>query len=381
MSQENEPTDNSASKSKNRLWLALDAGLILVLVVGFVVYQLWPTLRSADEEAIAAIMPNETAVFLELNILNLQNEATRNLAAEWAATLPETDDQLNAADPSTLFNLLDDSLREVSGLTVSEDIRPWIGLKAGLGLLPFTAEETPRWLIAATVRDEAAAAAFVQTLNNTIQTNPSPTLSQLASDPVAAIERGVVLIASDPEALTQAQATAEGLALVDSIRFQSTLEQLPGDQTLTLFAVGDHVVEYINSATSEADADLVETALTLLPTYDTLGLAASAAEGGVSLAYVGHHGGLTPAQTAWQEAQKAPEKSDAWLPGETAVYYNGQRLDALWPLVKVSLAVCCASFEREVMVVSIYASTVMTGGIAQHTMTTCVLSHQAIAER
>lgn len=322
-------------RSRPRLVLLLLAAAILAAAVLAAAWLL-PRRLGIDETAVAQVMPSETAVYLEINLLHLQNQAARDLAARLQPAYAAAAVPMNETDPTTLFNILDGILQPAVGLTVSGDVRPWIGAHAGLGILPATVGGHPSWVLAATVRDGAAADQFVQQLAARMQATPTALGHQLAAAPSAARLDNLVLVASDPAALAAATA-ADGLHLADSRRFQETLDLLPPDRAATL---------YLHDATENArllsdfglDPGVIELLAGVLPTYTAVGLGAHAVEAGVQMDLVGLHEPLTEDQRALLAAQTAVPETDTYLPAETAVYWRGQRLDLIWPQAKESLA-------------------------------------------
>lgn len=325
-----------ANRKRLLIIILTAVGLLVAAVVAG--YFLLPRLLGADEEVIAKTMPEETAVFLELNLLNLQNTATRDLSAAWAESYTEADIPFNESDPSTLLNILDEPLHEMVGMTVSEDVRPWIGLNIGLGILPAKSEaEAPGWLVATTIRDKAGADAFLEKLSANIAEQGAVLIANHPYRPVAQRDDNLLLIASDEAVLAQAVAAQDGLSLADSQRFQQTLAELPEESGLTLFGEADSLLDWLSTAVPADNAGYVEAGLGILPGYTAVGLAGLAVPEGIQLEMVGFHDELNAEQLAWLSAQTT-STLDTNLPENTAVFFNGHRLDLIWQQLKGSLA-------------------------------------------
>jgi hypothetical protein len=304
-------------------------GIIMGVVVGLVVlaigaFWLLPRLLGVDEDAIIQHMPEETAVFATVNLLNLQDSASRQTAVAFEDVYNSADIPFNPADPTTIFNGLDNALHSLAGVTVSEDVRPWVGATIGVGFLPPGADGQPRWLLAATVRDEAGASAFVEKVNGIGQGT-------------AVQQDNLVLLASDPATLAAAQAAPDSLSLADSRRFQETISQLPEKQAAILYVNMAEIGPLLDTAVTGAEAGILEAIRGTLPTYTSVGLAAHATDDGIQIEMVGLHEPLNETQRAWLAAQTAVPTTDAHLPADTAVYLTGQRLNLLWQLLKGSL--------------------------------------------
>jgi hypothetical protein len=316
-----------------RRWPILVILLLLLILAIAAGAWLLPRLLGADEEAIANVMPEETAVFAEINLLNLQNAASRQVAAAFAGVITAADVPFNSNDPTTAFNIFDPALQQLIGLTVSEDVRPWVGMNVGLGLLPPGEDGQARWLLAATVREGSNAEEFISQVEMT------------AVNGATAVQVGdLVLIASDPATLAAATAAQEGLSLADSKRFQEALAQLPEERAATIYLNGADLNAFLATAVPESSAGVVEAIRGVLPTYTAVGMAAYVTEQGIQVDMVGLHAELSEvhqallaAQTANPERLRADTPTAALLPEGTAVYLTGQRADLLWQLLKGSL--------------------------------------------
>ncbi|NJN54023.1 MAG: DUF3352 domain-containing protein [Anaerolineae bacterium] len=284
-------------------------------------FWLLPRLLGADTEAIVQTMPDDTAVFAEINLLQLQDSASRQAASSFEESYNAADIPFNAADPSTIFNGLDATLHSLAGVTVSEDVRPWVGVNFGVGLLPMVDGQS-RWLLVATVRDAAEAAAFITKVN-------------AIGEATAGSYDDLVLVASD--AATLAAAQTDGLSLADSRRYQETMAQLPQERAATLYVHMQEAAELWQTAVPTENQGIIQALQGVQPAYTTLGLAAYATEVGIQAEMVGLHEPLNETQQMLLTAQTAVPTTDTMLPANTAVYLTGQRLDLLWKLLKGSL--------------------------------------------
>ncbi|MBX3058336.1 MAG: DUF3352 domain-containing protein [Anaerolineae bacterium] len=311
-------------KNSRSTFLIIGVVMAVLTLAAVAAFWLLPRLLVADGDAIVQHMPDNTAVFAEINLLNLQDNASRQTAAAFEDTYNNADIPFNPADPSTIFNGLDGALRSLAGVTVSEDVRPWMGANAGAGFLPPGEDGQPRWLLAATVRDAAGATAFIEKVNGIGQGT-------------AVRHDNLVLLASDPATLAAAQAAPDDLSLADSRRYQQTMAELPDKRAATLYVNMAEMDKLLATAVSPDQEGIVQAIRGILPAYTSLGLAAFATDSGIQVEMVGPHGPLTETQQALLVAQTAVPTTDAYLPTDTAVYLPGQRLDLLWQLLKGSL--------------------------------------------
>lgn len=329
--QEPIPTAINGRARKPAWWLITAAIIILAVVAGA---WLLPRLLGADGAAIAQVMPEQTAVFAEINLLNLQNSQSRQVAAAFAGAFTSANIPFNSSDPTTAFNLFDPTLQALIGLTVSEDVRPWVGLNAGLGLLPPGADGLAHWVLAATVRNDGNAEAFVEKVT---AAGAAPGNGLFANQPVAARVHNLVIVASDPATLAAALAAEEELSLADSRRYQQTLARLAENRALTVYLDDPDLDVFLDALVPEAGAGAVQAIRSILPDYTAVGMAAYATSDGIQVDIVGPHNGLNETQRTLLAAQTAAPAADALLPQATAVYLSGQRPDLLWQLLKGSL--------------------------------------------
>lgn len=325
-------------EKRNKILIILASIFIVGLLIGVAAFWLLPRFLGADAEAIARTMPNDTAVFLELNLLNLQNADTRELTSAWEDSYAEADIPLNGSDPSTLLNILDIPLQQIADITVSEDVRPWVGLNIGLGLLFSDPASPPAWVVAATVRDNGKAEAFVTQLTANIASQNDVLIGSQPYQPEVRLVDDILIIASDEDVLEQTLAASETLSLSDSKQFQETLAALPENRAITLYGDADIINDFLTTAVPPENAGVLQAVRGILPEYTAVGLGGTAVPQGVQLDMVGFHKPLIESQNEWLEAQQTDPKLDAVLPEDTALFLSGRRLDLIWQLLKGSLA-------------------------------------------
>jgi hypothetical protein len=316
---------------RTRIWWLVGGLLLLSLLIIGGVWGL-PRLLGRDNTALAAMMPADTAVFLEIDALQLANAETAQVRQQIAAALP-----LAAhADPTSSTALLEaatNPLLSPVGLTFAEDIQPWIGPNMSIALLPgnllpgnlLPGDGEPVWLAAATIRNDSAADAFVQEL-----ISASPALAATRVD-------NVLLIAPDTAVIQAAIQAQEGANLAESANYQQLLSELPSQRAATLYLDVPQLAQWTANM-PETEAGIAQAIQGMLPNYTAVGLAAYAIANGIQVDGVGLHNGLTDAQLAWLQAQTAVPQTDIYLPADTVVYGRGQRLGLLWQQLRVHLS-------------------------------------------
>lgn len=320
----------SAHGRRRLFYLSLVVGLLL-LVILILFGRTWAARwLGADSQAIARVMPQQLIAFAEIDLMQLQNDESQAVANAFADLLDVAEVPFSREDPTTAFNIFDQPLNEWLGLTVSNDVRPWVGFNAAVALFPAPADGAQMpWLLAATIRDTDTAELFIDKVNSS-----SPT--DRGNQPAASRVGNVLLLAAD--AATLALVSADGPKLADLSLFQETLAHLPEQRALTVYI--DQPQSYFSGLPfSEIGGTtaVAEPLLDLWPTYTAVGLAGYAIKSGVQLDVVGVHAGLSETQQALLAAQTAGVTIDQQLPANTAVLLMGQRPDLIWATLKQSL--------------------------------------------
>ena len=174
MTEQTQVSSPEAPKGGGNNNMLIIGGLIALAIVAVAVIGaifLIPRLLGADENAIAGVMPPDTAVLVELNALNLANEDASRVARAFEDAFEDSDVEFNADDPASFLEQIDEDLEDASGLTISDDVLPWIGPNMGIGLLEFDVDslDVPPLIFASTIRDTAVADQFIEDLIDAIE--------------------------------------------------------------------------------------------------------------------------------------------------------------------------------------------------------------------
>jgi hypothetical protein len=322
--------------------------VIAIAVIGAII--LIPRLFGADENAIAGVMPPETAVLLELNALNLASNDARRVARAFEGALEEGDIDFNADDPASLLEDLDDQLWEVSGLTITDDILPWIGPNMGIGLLKLDISgldqgDVPELLFAATIRDTALADRFIEDLIDLIEKETGDNVEEVEYGGALVFEIDsdfeeerlafgrsgeIFFIATNIDVLEDAIDAQKGENLGDVAEYKQTLDALPGNRAMTIYMSGKALEDSAKAAERSGDFEDFDADVILDLGISGIGMAATFTAEGIRVDMVGSYSNLTEEQKAYQNAQTDKIQTAALLPESTYVFLVGQRLDLIW---------------------------------------------------
>ncbi|MCB8947710.1 MAG: DUF3352 domain-containing protein, partial [Ardenticatenaceae bacterium] len=245
--------------------------LIAVVVIGAIF--LIPRLFGADENAIASVMPPSTSLLVEVNALNLANEDAQRVARAFEDVLDESDVDFNADDPASALEQLDDQMDEATGMTITDDVLPWIGPNLGIGLLELDVEaidnnEIPQIIFAATIREIEPADIFIEDLIDVIEEESGNRVDEVEyggalvfeidsdfEDERIAFGRSdmIFFIATNIDTLEEAIDAQNGESLAGVEEYQDTIASLSGDRAVTVYMSGDSIEEFANAAEDSPD--------------------------------------------------------------------------------------------------------------------------------
>ncbi len=322
--------------------------VIAIAIIGAII--LIPRLFGADENAIAGVMPPETAVLIELNVLNLTSDDARRVARAFEGILDESDVDFDAENPVSLLEDLDDQLEEATGLTITDDILPWIGPNLGIGLLELDIEsfdqgDTPQLIFAATIRDTALADQFIEDLIVVIEDESGNDVDEVEyggalvfeidsdfEDERLAFGRSgdIFFIATNIDVLEDAIDAQKGENLGDVAEYKTTIAELPRDRAVTLYMSGKALEDTAKSAERSSDFDNFDADVIEDLGIIGIGMAATITAEGIRIDVTSSYESLSDEQQALLDAQTNKIETAEFLPESTYVFLVGQRLDLLW---------------------------------------------------
>lgn len=322
--------------------------VIAVVVVGAII--LIPRLLGADKSAIASVMPPDTSLLIEVNALNLVNENTNRIARAFEDVLDEGDVNFDAADPADALKDLDDQLEEASGLTITDDILPWIGPNLGIGMLELDIKgindgDTPQLIFASTIRDTAVADKFIEDLIDAIEEQSGNRVDEVEYGGALVFEidsdfederlafgrsQEMFFFAANIDTLEEVIDAQNGENLGGVAEYQNTIADLPKDRALTFYVSGPGLEDAAKGAEDSGDLQGFDSNVVDDLGLIGVGMSATAVAEGIRFDFVGNYESLTEEQQAMLEAQTDNIKTADFLPESTYVFLVSQRLDMVW---------------------------------------------------
>lgn len=342
---------NSGGGGNNRMLIIggiAALAFVAIIVVGGII--LVPKLFGNDKSAIAGVMPPDTTMLIEVNALNLANEDTNRIARAFQDVFDEADVEFDAEEPGKALETLDDQLKDATGLTITDDVLPWIGPNLGIGLIELDVEamnegEPPQLIFAATIRDTAVADVFIEDLIDVIEDESGSRVDEVEyggalvfeldsdfEDERIAFGRSseIFFLATSIDLLEDAIDAQQGENLGDVAEYQDTIADLPGDRAMTVYVSGQGIEDAAKGAEDSGevegfDANMLED-LGLIG----VGMSITAVPEGIQADFVGRYESLTDEQQAMLDAQTDKIKTAEFLPESTYLFLVGQRLDLVW---------------------------------------------------
>ena len=322
--------------------------LVAIIVVGGII--LLPKLFGNDKSAIASVMPPDTTMLVELNALNLANEDTSRIARAFQDVFDEADVEFDAEEPGKALENLDDELKDASGLTISDDILPWIGPNLGIGLAELDIEamnegDPPQLIFAATIRDTAVADIFIEDLIDAIEEQSDSRVDEVEyggalvfeidsdfEDERIAFGRSseMFFMATNIDLLKDAIDAQQGENLGDVAEYQDTIANLPADRAMTVYVSGEGLEDAAKGAEDSGEFEGLDAGAIKDLGFIGVGMAITAIPEGIQVDFIGNYDKLSDEQQAMLDAQTDKIRTAEFLPESTYVFLVGQRLDLVW---------------------------------------------------
>lgn len=198
----------------------------------------------------AQAMPTQTSLYMGVNLLNatpdkLDRVLQPLLQAAGESTIQNTDEAIAEMDKNLLSEL---------GITFKDDIQPWIGQYAGLGISEvqmssYGSLQSAKFVFAIEARDTAKADAFLVKFKDAMAAKNNMTFTETdyqgariyaytpeAGEGAAFTRSGnVVLLALSAEDLQGAIDAQKGESIGDNKAFQQLAKELPSNSVMTMY--------------------------------------------------------------------------------------------------------------------------------------------------
>ncbi|HUF37540.1 MAG TPA: DUF3352 domain-containing protein [Anaerolineales bacterium] len=202
-------------------------------------------------DAAAEAIPAEADVYIGIDLLRLQSADAERVFQAFAERVPGSE----FSSTEDFLHDLDEEMERDAGFNLTDDVLPWVGQHAGLGIMNLELDEfgeidTGEFIFAAAIRDRVAAEAFAVLFEDRIETESGETLqaeeyegSTIYSLPgyqgsgiAFAIHRGMFLLSPDAAGIRASIDARSGDSFMDTENFSELSGELPREALLTVFA-------------------------------------------------------------------------------------------------------------------------------------------------
>jgi hypothetical protein len=245
------PETPPAPRSKAPLWAAI-IGLVLLLVLVGVAFAIdLPGRLAGGVEKSAEAIPADAVVYMGINLLQANPENLDRILKPILSKV-ETSEYSDAAG---MLAQLDQDLQGELGITFIDDIQPWLGQYASLGISNLQLDmygglsEVPNLVVAIETRNTGAADDFLEKLaGSAAEDNGEPlneqeyqgvTIYTTPGDELAFARSGrLVLFAPSVEDIQSGIDAQAGESMADNDQLKSLEQKLAKDRLLTIFVDG-----------------------------------------------------------------------------------------------------------------------------------------------
>lgn len=240
------------------MWAAIIIGAVVV-IGGGIMFTVNALRGSAWDSA--ATMPSGTAIYLNVD-LDAIDDADR-LFETFSGILEQADLDVRSTDD--LVEMLDGALMDGAGFDYSNDVEPWLGRTAGLGILELDPEgEMVELIVSIAVTDGGAADGFIADHIDDLADGSYMTLDEITIDGtdvyhlddeygtemfIARADEALVLTTSR-SSMEQSIAAGRGDAesLADTDRFRNAISAIPSDPFVYAYVDLEWAVDFLNDA-------------------------------------------------------------------------------------------------------------------------------------
>jgi hypothetical protein len=369
------PYTPAPAQSKRRKYIiALIVGLVLLccccLAVAVAIvfadpfnWHIKDRLFGGTFDAAAEAMPEDTGFYVGVNLLNATPDQLDRFIQPFADAV-----NINKNSWDEIIRELDKNLSDALDLTITDDIKPWIGQYAGIGVYDIRINDNQHpvsLIIAIESRDNKAADNFIGKLRDSIEANNNISMDETKYQGVTIYsyqdEYGgagyafcrsgsLVLFSLKDTDLHTAIDAQKGKSLADNNRFHDMLAKMPDKRVGTAFFTSREVVNLINELQSQTGAvydqinkDLGGTGTIPqtqinpinLDMWDAIGLSISITGAGLQLDTVTSYN-LDKISAAQRELLNSLDKSSTavgMFPEDTLAFITSQRLDLTYDVM------------------------------------------------
>jgi hypothetical protein len=350
-------------------------GFVAILAIALILILIDPfQLRligrlSGNYDAAASAMPAETDLYMGINLLNARPDQMERLAPlglpfmnlfgdELQSSLPETTGEGGMPSAGTLAQI-DQAIQSEFGITLSQDVSPWIGQYLGFGLVGLSAsggQSEPRIIMAVEARSPGRADAFLERLAKGITEKQNVQFdkieytgvkiyTQRSSEEESQMVFGrsgrMVLFATGLETIQQAIDAQNNTSLADDPAFRELLQNLPRQSFARLYLRDATIDQAMGGADLYTSLALnILAPLIAIPAWSGSMLSVSQIDAGLQIDVFNAFDPQELSETERRTLEGGTGESRLInkIPFDTIAYISGDRLDVKWDSVVRTLA-------------------------------------------
>jgi hypothetical protein len=298
-------------------------------------------------DAVAQAAPIDSTMYVGVNLLNVTPDKINPFITVFQDAFEEYTGE-NVTGSDDFMDPLNDGLDEFD-LTVEDDILPWIGQYAGMGILDMQLDsygytESVDFFIAAEARDRNAADAFLLKLSDGIAdswdvnvdtTQYQDTTIYVVDEDYAemafARHNSLVILANSEDSIQDVIDAQKGDSIADDPVYRDLMSQLPAERVLSFYLPASALGDLSSAATSGigVSGSYMED---LYAGTSGMALSLSLVDLGLQLDSVVAYApdAISDSQRQLLDATGRANDTADRLPGDTFAYLSGQRLDLAW---------------------------------------------------
>jgi hypothetical protein len=330
---------------------------VVVIAVLFIDPFKWRLLGrfSGRFDPVAQVAPTDSTLYMGVNLLNATpakidpiinafNKAIEDYTGESVQGSTDLMDQINT------------SLEEFN-MTVEDDIVPWVGQYAGMGIINLNLDAygslgTVDFFVAIEARDSGKADSFLLKLSDEIAQSwdGSVDTSEYAGSTIYYITEsyqelafaragGLVILANSDSTIEDVIDAQKGDSLADDAAFKNIINQLPAERMVTFYMPASALADLSDLATSQMGVT-GSTVQDLYASMSGMAFSLSVVNAGVQFDSVVSYdpAQFTDTQRQMLEAAGRSNNTANMLPDNTFAYITGQRLDLGWESIYETLS-------------------------------------------
>jgi hypothetical protein len=359
MIENNDQQPIEEKKGRRTLWIVLGGlggALVLCLVaivVIFLVFDPWGVVArlTGKYDPIAQAAPPETQMFMNLNLLQIQSKDFLNLINIFVEAAGEEPYD----DIMAIMDEMEEDIEPETEITFSQDILPWLGQFAGIGIKDiklgdFFDTEMDLYVIVE-VRNKKKADEFLVKLMDEIrqdndqnfleETYERTTIYELDTeyegDRVAFARSGSLFILSThADVIKEVIDANKGDSLADMDEYKDVVTELPKERLFTLYMS----FAFLESFYEELELPTGFESSAQLDMFSGIGMSLSAVEVGLQMDYIIAYNldQMTEEQRASMQIEPGQPMTASLFPKETYLYITAEHLDKSLETLQEGLA-------------------------------------------